>query len=85
MLDTSPHNELGKGILDPAVENKLLAAGVIYARRVTHPDGKFHLRTATTPINTIAANVLKPAARRQINNTLVSNYEQKRKSHCTGA
>jgi hypothetical protein len=81
MLDTSPRNELGKNILDPAVESKLLAAGVIYARRVFHADGKFHLRTATTPINIIAANVLKPP----INSTLVSNYEQKRENHYLGA
>lgn len=81
MLDQSPYNELGKGILDPAVESRLLAAGVIYARRVFHPDGKQHLRTATTPIKPIAANVLKPP----INSTLVSNYEQKRENHYLGA
>lgn len=84
MLDTSPRNELGKGILDPAVESKLLAAGVIYARRVFHADGKFHLRTATTPINAIAANILKPV-KLPINSTLVSNYEQKRENHYLGA
>jgi len=81
MLDPSPYNELGKGILDPAVECKLLAAGITYAERVFHPDGKFHLRTATTPIDVIAVNVLKPA-KLQINSTLVFNYAQKRKS-CT--
>jgi hypothetical protein len=75
MLDTSPRNELGKGILDPVVESKLLAAGVIYARRVFHADGKFHLRTATTPINAIAANILKPA-KQQINSTLVFDCKQ---------
>lgn len=84
MLDQSPRNELGKGILDPAVESKLLAAGVIYARRVFQPDGKYHLNTATTPISAIAANVLKPV-KRQINTTLVSNYEQKRENHSIGA
>lgn len=83
MLDSSPRNELGKGILDPAVESKLLAAGIIYARRVFHPDGRYHLRTATTPIAAVAANVLKPI-KRQINTTLVSNYEQKRENHYTG-
>jgi len=66
-------NELGKGILDPAVETELSAAGVTYARRVFHADGKYHLRTATTPIGTIAANVLRP----QINSTLVYTYAQK--------
>jgi hypothetical protein len=75
MLDPSPRNELGKGILDPAVESKLLAAGVSYARRIFHPDGKFHLNTATTPINLIAANILKPS-KQQINTTLVFNEAQ---------
>lgn len=82
MLDTSPRNELGKGILDPAVEAKLLAAGVTYARRIFQPDGKFHLRTATTPISAVAANVLKPA---KLDNTLVFNHEQNRKSHYSSA
>lgn len=82
MLDLSPRNELGKDILGPAVESKLLAAGVTYARRVFHADGKFHLRTATTPISAVAANVLKPA---KLDNTLVFNHEQKRKSHRVSA
>jgi hypothetical protein len=59
-LDPSPRNELCKGLLDPEIEQRLLAQGATYAKRVFHPDGKFHLRTATTPINAIAANVLKP-------------------------
>lgn len=84
MLDTSPYNELGKGIFDPAVESKLLAAGFIYAERVFHPNGKYHLCVAKTPIADIAANVLKPI-KHQVNSTLVFNYEQNRKSHCSSA
>ena len=67
MLDLSPRNELGKDILGPAVESKLwrLASPM---PDVFHADGKFHLRTATTPISAVAANVLKPA---KMDNTLV--------------
>ena len=75
MLDPSPYNELGKGILDPAVESELLAAGFIYAERIFHPDGKFHIRIAKTPINLIAANILKPT-KPQINSTLVCGSAQ---------
>ena len=64
MLDPSPYNELGKSILDPETEQQLLERGITYAERVFHPDGKYHLRTATTPIDEIAVNVLKPSTRR---------------------
>lgn len=56
-LDPSPRNELGKGILDPAEEQKLLADGYTYARRVFAPDGQFHLRVAKSDIATIATNL----------------------------
>lgn len=64
MLDPSPYNELGKGVFDPETEQKLLEKGVTYAERVFHPNGKYHLRTATTPIDEIAVNVLAPPTRR---------------------
>ena len=67
MLDPSPYNELGKGILDPAVECFWRLASPARARQ---PRWEFHLRTATTPIDVIAVNVLKPA-KLQINGTLV--------------
>lgn len=63
-LDPSPHNELGKGILDPEVEQKLLAEGCTYARRVfgggfyrTEDGQRYFFRTAKTPINAIATNL----------------------------
>jgi len=59
-LDPSPRNELCKNILDPSVESELLAAGVTYARRGERLAGHYHLRTATTPITAVAAQVLKP-------------------------
>ena len=70
-LDPSSRNELGKGILDPETEQRLLAQGVTYARRVfggggfykTEDGQRYFLSTATTPINLIAANVLKPPYR----------------------
>lgn len=38
-LDASPDNELGKGLLDPAIEARLRAKGTLYARRIPR-DGK---------------------------------------------
>ena len=66
MLDPSPYNELGKGVFDPETEQRLLAQGVTFAERVFHPDGKYHLRTATTPIDEIAVNVLQLPRPKQI-------------------
>jgi hypothetical protein len=39
-LDPHPLNELGRGILDPTVEAKLLASGVVFARTVRTKTGK---------------------------------------------
>lgn len=65
-LEPSPRNELCKGILDQETEQRLLAQGYTYARRVYHPDGKYHLRTATTPIDEIAVAVLMTPRPKQI-------------------
>ncbi len=55
-LDPSPQNELGKGILDPELEQRLLADGYIYARRVFHGKGYF-LNLAKSPIRAIATKI----------------------------
>ncbi len=49
-LDPHPTNELGKGILDPEMEAKLLADGVIWANRVFHADGTYSLNCTFRPV-----------------------------------
>jgi len=71
MLDPSPRNELGKNILDPSVEEKLLAEGYTYARRVYRSDGHYHLRIAKAPIRLIATEIFL-SGNHLINTTLVS-------------
>jgi hypothetical protein len=48
-LDPNPANLLGKGILAPAEEARLLARGVVYAERVTMSDGQSFLATSVRP------------------------------------
>lgn len=89
MLDSSPRNELGKGILDLAEEAKLLAQGYVYARRVFRADGSYFFNLCKTNIAPVATALFLSAAALnqadQINNTLVFNHEQNRKSHYPGA
>lgn len=48
-LDPNPANLLGKGILAPAEEARLLARGVVYAERVKMSDGQTFLATSVRP------------------------------------
>ncbi len=59
MLDPNPLNELGKGTLDPAVEAKLLARGIVFAQTVMGPNGKTYLRTACRPIMQCYADAIR--------------------------
>ncbi len=73
MLDQSPHNELGKGVLDPEQEQRLLAQGFVYAKRVFHGDNSYHLRLSKSPIRPIANDI---TFGHLLNNTLVFNHAQ---------
>jgi hypothetical protein len=63
MLDPNPLNELGKGTLDPEVEAKLIARGIVFAQTVTRPDGATYLRTARRPITQCYADAINSLMR----------------------
>lgn len=65
-LDAHPLNELGKGLLDPDVEAKLLAEGVVFAAivRPSNPKVPPYLTTSRRPIADVATEALSDAYRR---------------------
>jgi hypothetical protein len=63
MLDPNPLNELGKGILDPKVEARLIERGIVFAQTVTRPDGATYLRTARRPITQCHADAISALMR----------------------
>ncbi len=55
-LDPSSLNELGRSILDPALEARLIARGIVYARRRPSADGKRTvLTTSRRPLSVAIA------------------------------
>ncbi len=71
MLDPNPLNELGKGILDPEVEAKLVERGIVFAQTVTRPDGATYLRTARRPITQCYADAISVLMRARIHGVTV--------------
>lgn len=63
MLDPTPDNQLGKGILPTALEASLLAKGYVYARRFTR-NGITGLVTSKRPLADVARSWAEDAARR---------------------
>ncbi len=68
-LDPNPLNELGKGILDAAVEEKLLAQGIVFAQTVHWQHGQY-LRTSKRPILQCYADAIKSFAEVERNRVL---------------
>ena len=70
-LDPNPLNELGKGILDPTVEAKLIERGIVFAQTITRPDGATYLRTARRPITQCYADAITSLMRVRENGVTV--------------
>lgn len=49
-LDPDPTNLLGRGILDPVLEQQMINQGFIYAHRVTTPSGRSFLEWYKRPL-----------------------------------
>lgn len=58
-------NLLGRGILDPAFEKRLLAEGVVFARFINHSNGKRSLQTTRRSLQETANNIQR-SSRQQL-------------------
>lgn len=56
-LDPHPTNELGKGVIDPAAEARVLARGGVFARRLTTKFGDTFLVWTSRPLATVATDM----------------------------
>lgn len=63
-LDAHPKNELGKDVLDPGTEAKLLADGMVFARRLTDATGHTFIFCGKRPLTEFATDMVRSAHQR---------------------
>lgn len=63
-LDAHPQNELGQNVLDPAAEAKLLADGMVFARRLTDATGHTFIFCGKRPLTEFATDMVRSAHHR---------------------
>lgn len=60
-LDLHPQNKLGQNILEPAIEAKLLADGMVFARRLTDATGHTFIFCGQRPLTEFATDMVRNA------------------------